>query len=139
MQEIQKQNSGSPHSLAEREAHREWIAGRALTLLSHYWRDDDPVELTAAIGRDWADVLEGLPQEFIQRAAIKFQQKFPSKKPTPAAIYALTVDLMPIPFVVVSAPPPEPKRERVSRDVANEIVAKAGYAPKRFGGPVDAE
>lgn len=58
-----------------------------MTLLSHYWRHDDPSELTAAIGQDWADVLEGLPQECIQRACIEYQRQHPRKKPTPGAIY----------------------------------------------------
>ena len=125
-------------SLEVRTSHREWIAGRAMTLLSHYWRDDDPVELTAAIGRDWADVLEGLPQEFIQRAAIRFQQKSGNRKPTPAAIYAMARDLMPAPTVVASASAaPEPQRERVSADRAAEIMNEVGFRPKRFNGGLD--
>jgi len=95
-------------SLEARESHREWIVGRVLTLLNHYWREDDPVEMSAAIARDWADVLEGLPQEYIQRAVIRFQQTSDNRKPTPCAIYALARDLMPAPTVVVSAlPTPE--------------------------------
>lgn len=125
-------------SLPERSAHREWIAGRAMTLLSHYWRDDDPVELTAAIGRDWADVLEGLPQEYIQRAAIRFQQQGGNRKPTPAAIHALARELMPPPTVVANAPPPqEPQRDRVSAARAEEIMNEIGFRPKRFNGGFD--
>lgn len=109
-----------------------------LTLLNHYWRPDDPVELSEALGRDWADVLEGLPQDVIQKACVRFQQTSRSK-PTPAAIYALARDLMPPPAVVFSAPVEAPaKRERVSKEVAAEIVAKAGYRVKKFkGGSTD--
>lgn len=130
-----------------RLSHREWIVGRAVTLLSHYWREDDPVELTEAIGRDWADVLEGLPQQYIQRAVISFQQsarpgKYPPK-PTPAAIYAIAKDMMPMPVVVrqqVDEPEPYgalsvPVEER--RRISAEVMAENGYRPKTFGGDSD--
>lgn len=86
--------TASTPSLPERAGHREWIGGRALTLLSHYWREDDPVEMTAAIGRDWADVLEGLPQDVIQRACIQYQREEPRRKPTPGAIYQIATKMM---------------------------------------------
>lgn len=94
------------------------------------------MELTAAIGRDWADVLEGLPQEYIQRAVIKFQQQPGNRKPTPAAIYGLARDLMPAPVIVpkASAPTSEPQRKRVTKDEAAEIMASAGFRPKTFNG-----
>lgn len=125
-------------SLEVRKSHREWIAGRVLTLLNHYWREDDPVEMSAAIARDWADVLEGLPQEYIQKAAIRFQQQSGNRKPTPAAIYAMARDLMPPPTVVASRPPPpEPQRDRVSAERAEEIMNEIGFRPKRFNGGFD--
>jgi len=118
-----------------RKSHREWIAGRVLTLLNHYWREDDPVEMSAAIARDWADVLEGLPQEYIQRAAIKFQQTSGNRKPTPAAIYALARELMPAPAIVPRVQhDPEIERPRVTADQAAEIMAAAGFRPKKFNG-----
>lgn len=83
-----------------RAEHRDWIGGRAVTLLSHYWRDDDPVELTAAIGQDWADVLEGLPREAIQSACIAYQRVEPRRKPTPGAIYQLAKESLPKPTAV---------------------------------------
>lgn len=126
-----RKNASVP-SLRERAEHREWIGGRALTLLSHYWRDDDPVELTAAIGADWADVLEGIPQEYIQRACIQYQRDEPRRKPTPGAIYDIARRMIPKPVVV---PDPEPERTepRVSAEAANEIMRKAGFLPKRMG------
>lgn len=107
--------------MPERAGHREWIGGRALTLLSHYWREDDPVEMTAAIGRDWADVLEGMPQDVIQSACIRYQREEPRRKPTPGAIYQIAAKMMQarieldpklstdIPFKAIEreAPPPE--------------------------------
>lgn len=118
--------------MPERAEHREWIGGRALTLLSHYWRDDDPVELTAAIGRDWADVLEGLPRDVIQRACIQYQRDEPRRKPTPGAIYQVARALMPKPRPVERAP--EPERDPVSKEAAQEILKAAGFRVNKFGG-----
>jgi len=122
--------------LPERAAHREWIGGRALTLLSHYWRDDDPVELTAAIGQDWADVLEGIPQDYIQRACIQYQRDEPRRKPTPGAVYQIARALMPkpAPVRIDNFTPIRPREEVCTPEAAAEIMAEAGFRPKRFGG-----
>lgn len=116
----------------ERDDHRVWIAGRALTLLSHFWRDDDPIELTAALGADWADVLEGIPEEYIQRACIQYQRDEPRRKPTPGAIYQLARELMPRPQVIHDAPPEPERAPPCSREAAAEIMAKAGFCPKKM-------
>lgn len=99
-------------SLQGRAEHREWIGGRALTLLSHYWRDDDPIELTAAIGQDWADVLEGVPREIIQRACIMYQRDEPRRKPTPGAVYQIAMSIMPRPSVVRNDRPETPEEKQ---------------------------
>lgn len=130
-------------------AHREWIGGRALTLLSHYWRDDDPVELTAAIGADWAGVLEGLPQQYIQAACIQYQREEPRRKPTPGAIYQIARALMPRPQVVETKRKATPEEDaeymaRSGRGHVNEtrraeaeaILRQAGYT-KKVGGKND--
>ena len=125
MSNLPSKANASTHSLQEREEHREWIGGRALTLLSHYWRDDDPVELTAAIGQDWADVLEGLPQEYIQCACIRYQRDEPRKKPTPGAVYQLVKEIMPKPERVYTPPPPL-KADRATQEQAEGVLRKAG-------------
>lgn len=102
-----------------------------LTLLSHYWREDDPVELTAAIGADWADVLEGIPQEYIQKARIQYQRDEPRRKPTPGAIYQLARSMMPRPEVVR---PADPERKPVDAETAARIMREAGFNPRKFGG-----
>lgn len=136
---------GSTPSCQERGKHREWITGRVLTLLSHYWRDDDPLELTAALGRDWADVLEGLPQDFIQLACIQYQREEPRRRPTPGAVYQIASQLMkrdicvPVPFTEIyrTATPEENAAylESVRRDRINpERAAQAQAILRQFGG-----
>lgn len=124
-------------SSVERRQHREWIGGRILTLLSHYWRDDDPVELTAAIGKDWADVLEGFPKEAIEAACLRFMRTG-KRKPVPGEIYQLAAEAMPRPQIVRQAPPPEPARPpRVTAEQAEAIMKQAGFRPRKFGGSDD--
>ena len=127
--------------MQEQEAradHRTWIGGRALTLLNHYWRDDDPAEMSGALGKDWSDVLEGLPQDPIQKACIKYQRDEPRRKPTPGAIYQIAREMIPRPSVVPSEPMPEPAKEpRCDAAVAQAICEAAGFTPKKFGGRDD--
>ena len=119
----------------DRAAHREWIGGRVLTVLSHYWRDDDDDVLTGAIAADWADVLEGLPRDAIQKACIQYQRDEPRRKPTPGAIYALARSNIPRPQAVPNqtAKKPEIAANRCSAEVAQTICEQAGFTPKRFG------
>ena len=100
-----------------------------LTLLSHYWRDDDPVELTAAIGKDWADVLEGLPQDAITKARLHYLRT-ENRKPKPSDIYRRALSFIPKPKIV---PKPEPENIPCSPEVAEDIVRKSGLNIKRFG------
>jgi len=126
-------NSGCAPLSPERAALREWIGGRALTLLSHYWRDDDPVEMTAAIGADWADTLEGLPRDVIQKACVQYLRDQPRRKPTPGAIYQLARKMMPRPRVVARQAQPERREKRVSPERAAAILEEAGFRVHRFG------
>lgn len=110
-----------------------------MTLLSHYWRDDDPAELTGAIGQDWADALEGLPQEFIQRACVAYLRDEPRRKPTPGAIYQLARSFMPkpAPARIDHFPKPDPDHQRISKERAAEIMKEVGFRPRKFGGGND--
>ena len=108
-----------------------------MTLLGHYWREDDPVELTGAIARDWAEILQGLPADVIQGAVMRYLRDEPRRKPTPGAIYAIALDMVPRPVIVrrQEVQTYTPPKERVSADRAAEIMAEAGYrsyAPKKF-------
>jgi hypothetical protein len=118
MNELPKAPNGSAPSLAERNEHRIWIKGRAATLLSHYWREDDDPALLAAIGKDWADVLEGIPQEYIQRACIQYQRDEPRRKPTPGALYEIARAMMPKPAPV--------ERRRMTADEVADYQERIG-------------
>ena len=131
--QIQEANGSFGPSLQERQSRREWILGRIATLLGHYWREDDPSELNEAMGRDWADILEGLPQDAISRACMAYLRNEPRRKPSPGAIYALAREMMPRP-TVVPKPHQEAPRERMSAERAAEIMAEVGFRPQRFGG-----
>ena len=105
-----------------------------ITLLSHYWREDDDDALISPIAADWADVLEGIPREYVQRACKRYLMDEPRRKPTPGAILALARQAMPAPKAVATNVPVEPERVTCDPDVANEIMKKAGFLPRKFGG-----
>lgn len=109
------------------------------TLLSHFWRADDPLEIIEANARDWCDVLEHLPRDAIQRACVRYLTECTGRKPTPGDIVALARDVLQPPRVVRLAPPPEPPRERVSADAAERIMREIGFRPKRMVGDGDAD
>jgi hypothetical protein len=91
------------------------------------------MELTGAMGKDWADVLEGIPAEYIQRACIQYERDEPRRRPTPGDIYQMARAMIPPPAVVRSAPAPELKRDpRVSKEQAEAILAKHDFKPRRF-------
>ena len=91
------------------------------------------MELTGAIARDWADILEGIPRDVLQRACLKYMRSEPRRKPTPGAIYALSLAEMPRPVLAYSQPAdPRPEPERISADRANEICTEFGFRPQRM-------
>jgi hypothetical protein len=90
------------------------------------------------MGKDWADVLEGLPRDAIQRACLRYMREEPSRRPTPGAIYALARAEMPRPQIVRSTPMPEASQApRVTAERAAQIMAEAGFRPRKFGGASD--
>ena len=52
----------------QRNQVRVWISGRAKTLLSHFWRPDDPLEVEEEIRRDWVECLKDFGTEEINAA-----------------------------------------------------------------------
>jgi hypothetical protein len=134
-QDSQRAANGLALSYPERREKREWLLGRVATLLSHYWREDDPAHLAAATARDWADVLDGMPQDAISKACLAYLRDEPRRKPTPGAIYALAKTYVPRPALVPRPedPPRQIERERVTPEKAKQIMDEIGFVPKKFG------
>ena len=76
----------SPQGSQKRTASPQWIAGRALTLLSHYYQPDTPAEVTEAAIGDWVRALEGQTQDAIERACRGYLRDQPRRRPTPGDI-----------------------------------------------------
>lgn len=131
MGELVSEPNNSAHLSPERIDHRTWIKGRVATLLGHYWREDDDPALLAAMGKDWADVLEGLPQEYIQRACVAYLRE-ETRKPKPCDIYERARQMMPKPKPVQRTEP-QLAEPRVTAEQATAILEQAGFLPKRFG------
>lgn len=127
--------AASAHSLRAHQAHREWIAGRIATLLSHYWRDDDPIELLTAMAADWVEVMAGMPQQAVQQACVQYLRNEPRRRPTPGAILELARMAMPLPVIVRQVVAmPEPKREVITKEQRDAIMQEVGFRPKQYRG-----
>ena len=127
--------AASAHSLRAHQAHREWIAGRIATLLSHYWRDDDPIELLTAMAADWVEVMAGMPQQAVQQACVQYLRNEPRRRPTPGAILELARMAMPLPVIVRQVVAmPEPKREVLTKEQRDAIMQEVGFRPKQYRG-----
>ena len=127
--------AASAHSLRAHHAHREWIAGRIATLLSHYWRDDDPIELLTAMAADWVEVMAGMPQQAVQQACVQYLRNEPRRRPTPGAILELARMAMPLPVIVRQVVAmPEPKREVLTKEQRDAIMHEVGFRPKQYRG-----
>ena len=97
--------------------------------MSHYYREDDTIALNAALGDDWADVLQGQTREFIQVACLQYmaENKY---KPTPAHILELCYKQNVAPVIV--SKPSAPIQKRMTGEQANEIVRLSRIKPKKI-------
>ena len=78
-------------------------------------------------------MLQGFPQEIIQRACIKYQQMEPRRKPTPALVYAICKKLMPVPERAHVPPEPRPDKPKISKKKRLEILKEKGYRVNEDG------
>jgi hypothetical protein len=118
---------------SEALAHRLWIAGRIATLLSHYWRADDPDEILEANMRDWCDVLERFSQGSIQRASLRWLAESAGRKPTPGCIAAMARESMPRPVMIQSYSAPVEHRVPATKEEAEAIMAEFGFRVRKMG------
>lgn len=85
---------------------------------------------------DWADALEDWTQEQILYALRKWRNSNPSRKPNPGHILSILKELRGR-AEAKRNPTPQPQeetRDKVSAEVARDILTSAGFAPKKFGG-----
>lgn len=68
------------------ERHDAWIAGRAATLLSHYFQPDAPAEVQEAAIEDWVNALSEYSQSAIEHACETYLRDQPRRRPTPGEI-----------------------------------------------------
>lgn len=126
-------------------ASRAWIMARIASLLTGYYAADVPASIVKMDAEDWADELGDNPEWAIQAAVRWWRSKANPdrrKRPQPGDIAARIKIEMGVVSVARLAidrfdrgsaflPKQEP-RQPVDRNRANEIVAEAGFAPRRF-------
>ena len=120
----------------QQEAHRLKIGVRAQAILSQFWRDDETPDAVQALEIEgWCDVLENCAHSEIRQAWAAYQKTGPRTKagklykPDAGALYRIIMATRPKPRIVARS---EPEREPCPPEVAAEIVAKAGFTPKRM-------
>ena len=83
---------------------------------------------------DWMDALHDYPLEEIKAACRKWVSDNPRRMPNEGDIRGVILAQRQREIAAAPKPAPEPKREPVTAEAAQEILAKAGFAPKRIGG-----
>lgn len=137
MENLPSRATNSAPSLQERASHREWIGGAVFTLLQHYWRPDDPLEVTAAIAKDWVDILEPFPQAALEHARKSYLQAQPNRRPTPADIRNRAAAWVQhnVPKRAAGQEPQRlaaPERKPVDAETAQRLMAEAGFTAEKM-------
>lgn len=70
----------------QRASHGEWITGRIMTLLQHYYQPDAHNEVKEAAFHDWVSLLSDFSQRAIEHACGSYLQDQPRRRPTPGDI-----------------------------------------------------
>jgi len=104
-------------------------------VLSAYFQPYEAEDIKAAQLAWWCDELQDWTREQVVWALRKWNRERPRIRPTPGDIVAICKEARGKKYAAsMPAPPHDPPKERVSRDRAAEILAEAGFSPKRFGG-----
>lgn len=103
-------------------------------VLSGYWQTDMEPRMKAAVMADWADELEDWTIEQVRWGLRSWRRDNPRRKPNPGDILGILKaqrgKTEAAKLAALPRPQPEP-HQPVSRDVAAEILARAGFAPRR--------
>lgn len=125
-------NSLSPQQL---EAHRSRIAFSVEVILQGYWQADLAPEMKAAVMADWCDELEDWTVEQVRWALREWRRDNPRRKPNPGDVLAILKVQRGKVEAAKLAMLPKPSdlpRQPVSPDAAAEILAAAGFTPRRI-------
>jgi hypothetical protein len=113
---------------------REWLTGRVMVLLSHFYTPDTDPAIVRAQAADWWDVLRDVPQSAIEAGCREFLRNGPPRRPTPGEVRSMALAVLPRrramneDDLALAGPP----RERVSAEAASEIMRQAGFRPRTF-------
>ena len=127
-------SSMSPEECA---VHRQKIAFEVEVVLDGYWHTQPPVELKAAVMADWADELEDWTLEQVRWGLRAWRRDNPRRKPNPGDILGILktqrgkTEAAKLAALPRQQPAP---RAPVTGEAAAEILARAGFAPRRVGG-----
>lgn len=118
-----------------RPASTKWIAGRVMTLLSHYYQPNQTDAVAEAVIIDWVNILREFTQDQIERACRAYMEEFPRYRPGPGdikrRIQKVALAHEPGGFTAKALPPPEQKVDRVSAEKAQEILSAFRFDPER--------
>lgn len=136
-----------------RPAPREWTLARIAALLSGYYASDIPASIVRIEAEDWAEALSEYPEWAITAACRWWKGEGNTnrrKKPLEGDIAARCRHEMGVvfvartavqmfdegrkPFVPVEAEPRPVMTADQRQAIANEVLAKAGFAPRKMGG-----
>lgn len=121
----------SPQELAD---HRQKIASEVKIILSAYFQPHETQEIQSAQLAWWCDELQEWTREQVVYALRQWNRDEPRRRPTPGDITQLLKQLRGRKEAerMAREPMPEPPKERISKERAQEILAEAGFAPKRM-------
>lgn len=125
-----------------------WCMARVAALLSPYYDKDTPQAVRVMEAEDWMEELAPYPQWAIERAVRWWKSAHNerrNRRPLEGDISARCIvemrDIGAVPFLTkrraqgryIEANPAQPK-QIVTADAAQEILARAGYVPRRMPG-----
>lgn len=115
----------------QRSKHRAWIGVRVEATLDGYWQNRPSDLVKQEILGDWMAALEAFTEDEIRSAFREYGSGAECKrKPKPGDIRKIILGERK--GAVLHSPQPEPQREVVTAEAAQDIVEKAGFAPKRM-------
>lgn len=113
---------------------REWLTGRVMVLLSHFYQAETDPAVVRAQAADWFDTLWDVPQFAVEAACRDYLRSGPRRRPSPGDIRNMAALHLPKPSrknaddLAIEGPRPE----RVSPEAAAAMLAAAGFTPRRM-------